>query len=270
MATPIVLDKSFLQGVGTSRIRALAASHRLLVSDALFYELLTAEEPVRSQCFRKFPPIENPVDLVSHIGPLVRLEISTHRPSGPPSIHREDLRFQFNSDLVTMEYEIPEPGRRAIEEHAKELRSDVESFMQRADLVHTFFPDLLSGSQSNRDTARAEAEAAIAAPGSLLQFYSFLEAPPGEKPLPPANLVSEGWAVYRWLQVQMLFALDLYARYGGRIPEKLTDGTFERIEHDVLDAQLLMLGCLEGAFATKEQKLKRWWRLLCPQSELHE
>jgi len=139
MAAAIILDKSFLQGVGTPRIRELAASHRLLVSDALFYELLTTEEPVRSQCFRKFPPTENPVDLVSHIGPLVRLEISTHKPSGPPSMHRENLRFQFNSDLVTLEYEIPEPGRRAIEEHTEELRSDVASFIQRANLVRVFF-----------------------------------------------------------------------------------------------------------------------------------
>lgn len=270
MTGAIILDKCFLQGTSATRIRELAAIHRLLVSDALFYELLTSEEPGRSRCFSKFPPGENPVDLVSHIGPLMRSEIDTHKPSGPPSLHRENWRFQFNPSLVNPGYQIPEEASLAIEEHAAELRSDVGSFMQKAKLVPTFFPALLSGSQGNRDSARSNAEAAIASPGALMDLYSNLTPPPGERPLPPRALVSENWAVYRWLQVQMLFALDLYMRYGGRIPNTLSPAVFEKMEHDVLDAQVLMLGCLEGTFATKEKKLKRWWALLCPRGRLYD
>jgi hypothetical protein len=270
MIGAIVLDKCFLQGTRAPRIRELATSRRLVVSDALFYELLTAPEPGRSRCFHKFPPVENPVDLVSHIGPLMRLEIETHKPCGRPSSHRETLRFQFNPALVTPQYEVPQDGRLAIEEHMRDLRSDVASFVERAKLTPTFFPKVLVGSQVVRDQARADAEAAIAEPGSLLPFYSSLEPPKGEKPLPPVDLVSEDWGIYRWLQVQMLFGLDLHIRYGGRIPESLSENIFEKLEHDVLDAQVLMLGCLEGAFATKERKLQRWYRLLCPGSELYE
>jgi len=270
MTRAIVLDKCFLQGTSAAQMRELATSHRLVVSDALFYELLTSDEPARSRCFRKFTPVENPVDLVSHIGLLMRLEIDTQKPSGPPSSHRENWRFQFNPALITPDYQIPEAGLIAIEEHATELRSDVDSFVQRAKLLPTFFPDLLSGNQANRDRLRTEAEGAIAAPGSLMEFYSNLEPPPGEKSLPPSHLVSEDWAVYRWLQVQMLFALDLYVRYGGRVPDRFSEAVFEKMEHDALDAQVLMLGCLEGAFATKEKKLKRWWKLLCPRGHLYE
>ena len=270
MNPAIILDKCFLQGTSAARIRELAASRRLVVSDALFYELLTSDEPARSRCFGKFPPVENPVDLVSHIGPLMRLEMETHRPSGSPSTHRENWRFQFNPALVTSDYEVPESGRVAIEEHSQELRSDVLSFIERARLTPTFFPNLLEGSQPERKQARADAESAIADPGSLLPFYSSLEPPEGEKPLPPAHLVSEEWALYRWLQVHMLFGVDLYVRYAGRIPQTLSTNIFEKLEHDVLDAQVLMLGCLEGAFATRERKLQRWWRLLCPTGELYE
>ena len=56
MTHAIVLDKSFLQGSKKARIYQLAETHRLIVSDALFYELLTASEPGRSRCFAKFPP----------------------------------------------------------------------------------------------------------------------------------------------------------------------------------------------------------------------
>jgi len=86
MTSAIILDKSFLQGTKTSRIQELAAAHRLVVSDALFYELLTAPEPGRTRCFAKFPQTENPVDLVNHIGTMMRIEIDTHLPSGRPSL----------------------------------------------------------------------------------------------------------------------------------------------------------------------------------------
>jgi len=62
----------------------------------------------------------------------------------------------------------------------------------------------------------------------------------------------------------------VYVRYRGALPETLSPSTYERMEHDVLDAQVFMLGCLEGAFATREKKLKRWWSLLCPDAPLYE
>jgi hypothetical protein len=67
-----------------------------------------------------------------------------------------------------------------------------------------------------------------------------------------------------------LFALDVFVRYRGAVTEALNPITYEKMEHDVLDAQVFMLGCLEGAFATQEKKLKRWWALLCPDGDLYE
>ena len=83
-------------------------------------------------------------------------------------------------------------------------------------------------------------------------------------------MIDENWALYRWLQVQLLFALDVFVRYQGKSPDIENPRIYERMEHDVLDTQLLMLGCLEGAFATREKKLKRWWSLLCPKGSLYE
>lgn len=270
MTPAIVLDKSFLQGSKKARIHELATTHRLVVSDALFYELLTASEPGRSRCFAKFPPVANPVDLVSHIGTLMRLEIETHRPSGKPSEHREQLKFQFNPRLVIPDYELPEEARLGVEEQTAQLQADVESFVSRALLIESFFPNLLAGSHSQQSQEREEAERAIAEPGALLPFYSNLEPPPGQKPFPPASAITERWALYRWLQVQLLFSLDLYVRYRGEVPESLSPAMYEKLEHDVLDAQVMMLGCIEGAFATREKKLVRWWKLICPFGTLYE
>lgn len=272
MKTQIVVDKSFLQGVSTSVVRELAGTTRLLVSDALFYELLTTKLEARKQCFSKFPPENNPVELVSHIGPLMLMEINTQKRSGKPSQHREDsgFAFRFNSGLLDDDYVLPPEAERVIEEQSLQLQSDVWSYIERVSLVPTFFPDLLKGTTEDRKAAVIGAEEAIAAPGSLLPFYSNLEPPPGEKALPPASMIDESWALYRWLQVQLLFSVDVFARYQVNKPDLNSRATFEKMEHDVLDAQVLMLACLEGAFATREKKLKRWWSLLRPDGKLYE
>lgn len=270
MSEAVVLDKCFLQGSKKADIQELATSRRLVVSEALFYELLTSSEPGRSRCFSKLPRTDNPVDLVSHIGTLMRIEIDTQLPAGKPSSHREELRFRLNPALLAPDYQLPKQAQEAVEEQTAQLKSDVQLFIERAAVVNSFFPDLLIGSHARRDGARAEAEEAIAAPGGLSELYAALEPPPGERPLPSASVVNESWALYRWLQVQLLFAVDLYVRYQGRIPQRFGRRTYEKLEHDVLDAQVLMLGCLEGAIATRERKLKRWWRLLRPDGELYE
>jgi hypothetical protein len=102
-----------------------------------------------------------------------------------------------------------------------------------------------------------------------LKFYGSLETPAGERPLPPAKIVTEDWALLRWQQIQLLFALDAYCRYGGRVPETLSGKAYEKVEHDVLDAHYLLLGVLEGSFATREKKLQKWFGLLRPDGLLY-
>lgn len=266
MAVTIILDKSYLQGSKAATIRNLAGSHRLAVSDALLYELLTCAAPVRAQCFAKFPPGPNPVDLVSHVGTLMKIEIETYKPAGKPSSHRETIPFAFNSRLTSPDFTLTTAQQATIQEEMNELRQSVNRFIRRARITGKLFPNLRIGNYGDR----LEIERLISTPAELLKFYGSLEAPPGDKPFPPAELVSEGWAIYRHLQVELLIALDVYIQYQGNIPETLSSAEYERMEHDVLDAQVLVLGCLEEYFATRETKLKRWWRTLCPNGQLFE
>ena len=270
MPTAIVLDKSFLQGSKAAEINQLAESHRLIVSDALFYELLTTDEPGRSRCFAKFPQSTNPVELVSHIGVMMRIEIDSHLPSGKPSQHREVLQFRFNPGLSASEYVFSPEALAVINSQTEMLRTDVASYLERVELMPKFFPDLLVGADDERRIARDEAEKAISEPRWLMPLYAQLQAPAGERPLPPASVISEDWAIYRWLQIQFLFALDVNLRYKGELPDTCNSRIYERMEHDLLDIQVLGLGCLEGSFATRETKLKRWWKLLCPTGTLYE
>ena len=248
----------------------MAETHRLLMSDALFYEILS-DPKRRALCFSKFPRIRNPVELIGHPGQMLRRELESHRPNGKPSSYIEDIPFEFNAALLREDYQFPADAMATLLEYAKELQSDIASYQDAIKLTPTFFPKLLNGSDAVRAVAKAEAERAVVEDvQGLLGFYRLLTPPKGEPPLPPAELVTPEWALFRWIQVKMLFALDVYCRYSGTFPNVPMGKVLEKFEHDVLDTQYLLLGLMEGSFATREKKLQKWWRLLSPNGTLYE
>lgn len=241
----------------------LSASNRLLMSEALLYELLSNPADYR-RCFVKFPSVDNPVDIVLHVGGYLKREIESHRPALKPSSRKQEVRFRFNPRLLDEDYVLPGEAAVEIERQRQELLSDVEALKERALGMPDFFPEVFVDNDRVVQAAKAEAELLIARPGFLLDFYAQLRAPKGIRRFPPRKLVTEKWAVYRWLQVQFLFALDLYSRFGRALSEPMSPKQEEEIEHDVLDAQYMLIGALEGAFATQEKKLVRWFKLLQP------
>ncbi len=268
MAEAVVIDKSFLQGIRAPRIRELVDSRTLLMSEELFYELITSSPEIRIGCFGKFPPEPNPVLLVSHIGTLVKKEIETKKPSGSPLENRWPRDFKFNPLLLANDYCLPDEELAFVEEETGiELPRKVDTFVDCSKGIPSMFPGLLDGSDAVRTELRRFAEELIAKRKSLVDFYSVFESPVIEQPLPSFELIDESWAIYRWIQVQLLFGIDLHVRYQGKSPT-MTKKTYTKLEHDVIDARLLMLACLQGGFACRETKLKRWFRLLCPEGEL--
>jgi hypothetical protein len=260
---PVVLDKSYLQGAPRAHMHDLAASHRLLMSEALLYELLSKPADYRT-CFSKFPAVDNPVDIVLHVGGYLKKEIEGRRPAPKPSSRAREVKFRFNPRLLDADYVLPDEAAFEIERQRQELLADVQTLKERALGMPDFFPDVFPEPGRVNGEARAEAETLIAQPSSLLDFYGQLRAPKGMKRFPPRKLLTEKWAIYRHLQVQFLFALDLYARFGPALAAPLPAASEEQIEHDVLDSQYMLIGVLEGAFATQERKLQRWFGLLRP------
>jgi hypothetical protein len=262
----IVLDKSFLQGATMARMRELAASHRLLMSDALFYEMLSNPETRRS-CFVKFPAVENPVDVVLHVGGYLKTEIQRRKPAPRPSQRIERSRFVFNVALLDDDYELPAEGKQVMAEQEAELARSIAFLREIALQMPDFFPDAFAGSGSAFAFRAAEAAVTTDAE-ALIEFYGTLRSPKGHRRLPPKRLLTPEWALFRWLQVHFLFALDLFRRYGLRLAGEITPELHKKVVNDALDAQLLLIGALEGSFATREAKLQRWFSAMCPEGSL--
>ena len=270
---PIILDKSYLQAISQAKYQELSEQFQFLMPDVLFYELIKDDKPKRSECFRKFPQKNNPIPVVKSVWELLRMELAAHKPAGLPSENLDDVLgseiWRFNPRLSEGTYILTDDDKSAIREIDTEVDRDAGMLMDFTEL-EDLFPDIRKGSDEERNKLRCEYEQYIANNiEELSKFLSKLELPDGTT-MPPKNILNRSWTLMRWLQVRLLFSLDNYYRYRNEADySERTPKTKEKIKHDVLDMWYLILGVLQGGFATKDRKKHtRFYELLCPDGML--
>ncbi|GJL59823.1 MAG: hypothetical protein NPIRA03_26800 [Nitrospirales bacterium] len=77
---------------------------------------------------------------------------------------------------------------------------------------------------------------------------------------PPADHIDERWALFRWIQIRLIAALDYFRKYG----EKEMSLETSKIENEYLDLEYCMIGCLVGSLATKDQGMEKRFLALSP------
>jgi hypothetical protein len=264
----IILDKCYLQGTSVKSIQELSDRFQLLMPDVLFYEMISSDEPGRSRCFRKFPQKSNPIPIAKHVGALLKKELTTHEPAGLPSENLEALTYRFNPALSDGSYELSDADTVTMREIEAELKSDISRLIEKSHLIPTIFPNIGKGSSEERKKCKAEIEKFIANDVTKLRKFLSSFKLPGDATMPAEEHLNTSWALFRWLQVQLLFSLDIRDRHGDIDSYALTPNHATDLEHDVLDAHYLILGVLQYAFATREKKLMRFFNLLCPEGIL--
>jgi len=255
----VVIDKSYLQGAAAGALRNLCAEHTVLFTETLLYELLTTEEEaVRRACFSKFPEMDDNVVLIPRTGPLFRYEIEHHHPASPLTDHRVHATFR---DLVNgVSRESPEQ-QTALAEWQAEVRREVATFHQVATGVAEWCPPLREARGPVLDTACEDLKRQACDDADVVRrVYGSL----GLDGFPPASLLDGSWALFRWVQVHLLFGLDHIRRYGfadlAAIPA--------RLEHDVHDLQYALFGTLCGGLATRDGDIARNFRMARPDGAL--
>jgi len=264
----VILDKSFIQGVSGSRFSELSENHHFLMPDVLFFELISTKEKVRSSCFFKLPNKINPISVTKHNAYLMQYELNNHEPAGPPSENTENLPFRFNPGLATGEYKLTESDAVEIQRIENELQISVSTLISQSELIVSMFPDIEKGSDADRKSSLLQAQEFIASDTEELSDFLSKLIPPNNKSMPESSLLNKSWALFRWLQVSLLYGLDFRLRHGSLKYHQLTPNQQVRLEHEVLDMQYLLQGVLENAFATQETKLKEYFALLCPEGLL--
>jgi hypothetical protein len=76
---------------------------------------------------------------------------------------------------------------------------------------------------------------------------------------PPAEMIDEKWAHFRWIQIQLVAGLDFYASYGLGARFKR-----ENLIHELFDLDYLLSAILVGGLASREHRKVERFNLLRP------
>lgn len=258
MKTTIVLDKSYLEAKGRDHIRQLCQDHQVLMVETLFLELLTTTEPkFRAACFRKFPPGENPVELIENVGSLLRYETETKAPASPILTRRLPIRFVFNDKMGAGTFSFSSEQHSDLKEWEAQIEEDGGRLKDCSAVIDGWFPTL-SDYKPGQPTDEIDRLRRIVA--SDADFVRIIYAQIRHESFPEPDSLTPEWAFFRWVQVQLLTALEYIRRYGPR----WTDIQSKEIPQDVADSHYVLAASLAGGFATCEKKLQTTFHLLRP------
>lgn len=254
----IVIDKSYLQGASPDKIHGLFAEHTVLFIEPLLYELLTTEAGVQRTCFDKLSAEPHKVIVVPCTGPLFRHEMKCQRPASPLIDHRVQTTFQ---SLVDGVFSRPVSEHRALAKWRLEVQGEIDTFHQVATGIAEWCPALLNApGRVLSEACDGLKRQACSDVDVVRRIYRSLEL----EGFPCATLLDSSWALFRWVQMHLLFGLDYIRRYGfanlSAVPR--------RLEHDVHDLQYTLFGTLCGALATKDTGIAQNFKLACPDGAL--
>lgn len=263
--TEIILDKSYLDAASPSQIESLCTNYSLMMPDVLFYELTTTNNKSMRRCFNKFPARRNPVELIPNVETLLQYELDSHKACTPLSERRINIIFEFNTKLGAGTFEWTNDQLRSKEDREKLVEIQTRNFFDLAMLVFEFFPHLNGISFSAFSKAVDDAKQEVASnQNKIKQIYQNLLEHDAPSNAVNANVIDSNWAYFRWLQVRVIYSLDLLLKYQGKLPQETSLNFWERIEHDMLDAEYVMLAALANGIACNEKKVIGIYKLICP------
>jgi hypothetical protein len=261
----LVLDKSFFQGVSKRRIEELDNSYNFLMPEEMLYELVKGVPGDRANWFSKLPSTNRPFELSRNHGYLLRHEKENLRSCGLPSRHVRMIDHSATENYRNPEYAIPAELSALRDNRKSQVDEDVHSLFWLTKNLETILPETKDIPPKDRKQAQENFEEKIASDEDFLRHTVNKIMP---HPHPESSKVDESWISYRWLQINLLFALDYWTRHPQGVDLTTESKQLERFRHDALDAGYLIVGIQEGTFATKEKKLIRWWNRISPEGIL--
>lgn len=259
--TDVVIDKSFLQGAPKDILQSLFKNQRVLMTQRNLYELLTTRPTERARCFKRIPAVKNPVERVEPVGSILRWEVKNKGPL--LNIDHVIIRgsFNFNPKLVEENFNLGEDQTSHLEDWKRESKQNMKDFEVHGSHVPVQFPKLRNYRPGDNSSQIEGIQKRICTdPEYVREFYN------GEREdtWPSAEHIDERWALFRWIQIRVMAALDYYRKYGER--EMSSDTT--KIENEYFDLEYCLVGCIVGAIATQDKGMKKRFLAICPSGKV--
>ena len=274
----IIVDMSYFRAAKS--LHDLQKDWILLFPDAFIHELVSADAQFRNASMRKLRELNRVggVRIVPDLGELMRKEILELTLSGPPSenvIKGIDLGALFDE-----QFENSSKARREVLK-ATELRwfNDVDEMIAQANTLFGKIAGAQEGTTENRRQACQRARNTVAHDRDFIaQFFANMMRQKSPKPeralilksLAQSREFGPAWAIFRRLQVQLLYGLELVERHGEINPKALPPGQRERLHNEVVDMEYVTLGAMQGALATNDNRMSKMFEILRPDGTIKQ
>lgn len=241
----VVLDKSYLQGCTSVDLKEMSSKYRLMLCAETFHEVVSSPDGEMKGCMKKLLALTSSVDLLEHNGTLLKYEIKNDRQCKPLSDHvlPVGLNPQWN-------YTISEPQHETISDFHNHW--EVESPKVFDEIVLE-----IVGACGRITPAQVASDRK-----AVLKAYGHLRA---SECLPLPSRLSEDWAIYRRLQIELIAAHEYMYSF--------REGQFyireEQKAHNQIDFSVLVAACLAGGVATRDRLIKRYFNILRPGGVLY-
>ena len=253
----VVLDKSFLDAVSSPQLQYhVQQGITFGVTDVLMYELMRkSNDDHRRRSLYKLSDVQGLV-LLPGVGEMFRAEGKYRKPA-LSVLRARRLKITPGSESSDVPFSMTASEMRVTEERTAQLQNE-----KVPKIIEIWLNDLGS-MPALKDTPQAELPEKLAAleheiledRGSMRQFYANHILPP----FPPASLIDERWACFRWIQVHLLAGLDFFRRHSGNF-----DPNREKVMHELLDLDYTITALLVGGLASCEKRIVERFRFLRP------
>lgn len=260
----IVIDKSWLQASSKEDMLRLSANNRLLLSDMLFYELTTTNDNVAmKRCFEKLVDSVNSCDLIENVGGLLKYEINNNMPSAP-LINKPFLRSANNfkrvfEELIADGFTSEQEKLRDDERYEREV-NETETFKMLFARVGVWLPELYKIKFGSPDSAYQSIYEQVETDSNKIKSIYAELTELRINYYPPAQNINKNWAFFRWVQVYLLAAIEYCQKYGVDNATVVS----KKLPNEFLDLEYLIIATLTDGFATCENRLKKYYKLICP------
>lgn len=255
----LVLDKSYAQAVPAAELMRLDKRYVVLIPDAFYYEVFRNNPQKRRHALKGFPEFRR-----IHLPAILRSETR----DGKPVMESDYPRLEFDAKVL-------EPDWKMTREHENVMADYQKSFLDRS---VAFWMETMNGPVPGFTESE---NASLKLDRAFLELCQDLRNPARVISVAKnvgyqhAERLDPSWFHFRFYQTMAFQALVLRWRLKGSTGDANPVRLKERLEHDALDLEYLLIGLIVRRLATAEtsQKLAKasmGWRfkLLEPQSYL--
>lgn len=257
----IVIDKSYLHQFSPEDAKVIDGRYLVLMTETLLYELAKDEEE-RARLFGNIEKLSANFSVVEHYHVYIEFEKRHIKKSPPPS---HFLKRRDYGKMNLMRSGVFDNLELIVSERWSLIDATAEVTIGLARILRDKYPKAFGGNDKEKRAELQSLKERVVDDTEFIRSYilgmNLQKSGQDAAALERFSLkVKKGWVHFLVTQVTLLVAIDIASRH--RLIEPIHQTVRESIRHDILDSQLLIAGCLVGRIATRDKRIRSWWKLL--------